>query len=46
MVTELVQAPDPRALKTAIDAMIADGKTIHNVFVLADRSWYLVLRSA
>ena len=46
MVTKLIQAPNPNKLKEEVDALIAAGKTISNIFVLADKSWYLVLHSA
>lgn len=42
----LVQASDPRALKTAVDALLTAGKDVYLVQPLADKSWYLVIHDA
>lgn len=45
MVSTLVQAPNPKDLKDAIDALILAGRKIQIVTALANKSWYLVIHS-
>jgi hypothetical protein len=45
-VSLLIQAPNPNALKAAIDVLLAAGKEIILVTSLADKSWYLVVHTA
>jgi ABC-type sugar transport system substrate-binding protein len=44
-VSVLIQAPNPNALKTAIDALLAAGKEVVLVTSLADKSWYLIIHT-
>jgi hypothetical protein len=41
--TMIIQAARPEDLKAAIDALIADSKTIEIVEALANKSYYLIV---